>query len=156
MTRRCHAFSCQSMLCFALMMINNHWSVWPAREVWKVFGLWAMNVFSFLFWVQESRGQTKAHFYHCLCSRIVSASSGSQLSQVWYCRVVTYTSCFQMSPSDIEGQNCKLIHIFESLLGCKEQKLFYYFLQRSRTFRSEFKLIQGKSAETLQWIKQSE
>lgn len=58
-----------------------------------------------------------------------------------------------MSPSNVVGQNCKLIHIFESLLDCKEQKLFYSFLQKLRT---DFKLAQGKSGETLQWIKQSE
>lgn len=140
------------VLSFALMMINKHWSVWPAREVWRVFALWATNVFSFLLWVQESRGWTEAHFYHCLCSRIVSASSGSQL---WSCRMVTYTSCFQMNPSNVVGHNCKLIHIFELLLDCKEQELFYHFLQRPRTFRSDFKLVQGKNGETLQWIKQS-
>lgn len=142
------------MLSFVLIVIYKHTSVWPAREVWRVFGLWATDVFSFLFWVQESRSQTKSHFYHCLCSRIVSlppiglSSGPAEWSQ--------YT-CFQMSPSNVVGQNWyKLIHIFESHLGCKEQKLFYHFLQRARTFRSDFKLVQGKSGETLQWIKQSE
>lgn len=99
----------------------------------RSFGAWATNMFSFLFWMQESEGRTKVHFHQSICTGVASLPSGDISSgpAEWSHRLLG----FQMCPSDAVCQNWKLIDIFESLLSSKEQELFFNFLQRS-----EFKL----------------